>query len=118
MTKYKLGLAGAAVGLILSMAVGFHLTHSEPEAPPPDPKCRQLLPEFCDHVKDAFNLARNLYVQGKYELCLTEVAKVHDVIPQYENSKELQTFCEQGRELVLRQRDLEAKAKAAREDAN
>lgn len=60
-------------------------------------------------VKDSFNLARNLYVQGKYELCLTELAKLHELIPQYENSKELQSFCEQGRELVHRQRDLERK---------
>lgn len=60
-------------------------------------------------VKDSFNLARNLYVQGKYELCLTELAKVHQMIPQFENSKELQSFCEQGRELVKRQRDLEYK---------
>jgi pSer/pThr/pTyr-binding forkhead associated (FHA) protein/tetratricopeptide (TPR) repeat protein len=60
-------------------------------------------------VKDSFNLARNLYVQGKYALCLTELAKLHEVIPQYENSKELQSFCEQGLELVRRQEDLERK---------
>ena len=60
-------------------------------------------------VKDSFNLARNLYVQGKYELCLTELAKLHELIPLYENSKELQSFCEQGRELVQRQRDLDRK---------
>jgi tetratricopeptide (TPR) repeat protein len=60
-------------------------------------------------VKDSFNLARTLYVQGKYELCLTELAKLHELIPQYENSKELQSFCDQGRELVHRQRDLERK---------
>lgn len=68
-----------------------------------------LKPEQKAVVKDSFNLARNLYVQGKYELCLTELAKVHDLIPQYENSRELQSFCEQGRELVKRQRDLEYK---------
>ena len=68
-----------------------------------------LTPEQKAVVKDSFNLARNLYVQGKYELCLTELAKVHELIPQHENSKELQSFCEQGRELVKRQRDLEYK---------
>lgn len=51
-------------------------------------------------VKDSFNLARNLYVQGKYALCLTELAKVHELIPIYENSKELESFCKQGQELV------------------
>lgn len=60
-------------------------------------------------VKDSFALARNLYVQGKYTLCLTELAKVHELIPQFENSKELQSFCEQGLELVRRQEDLDRK---------
>ena len=60
-------------------------------------------------IKDSFSLARNLYVQGKYELCLTELAKVHELIPLFENSKELQSFCEQGKELVQRQRDLDRK---------
>lgn len=60
-------------------------------------------------VKDSFNLARNLYVQGKYQLCLTELAKLHELIPLYENSKELESFCKQGVELVNRQRDLDRK---------
>ena len=60
-------------------------------------------------VKDSFTLAQNLYVQGKYEICLTELAKLHELIPKYENSMELQSFCEQGRELMHRQRDLERK---------
>jgi tetratricopeptide (TPR) repeat protein len=69
----------------------------------------KLTTEQRSGIKDSFALARNLYVQGKYELCLTELAKLHELIPQYENSKELQSYCEQGRELVQRQRDLERK---------
>jgi len=60
-------------------------------------------------IKDAFNLARNLYVQGKYALCLTELAKIHELVPIYENSKELQTFCEQGQELQRRAEDVRRK---------
>ena len=56
-------------------------------------------------VKDTFNLARNLYVQGKYELCLAEIAKLNEMLPHYENSKEIGDYCEQGRELVKRQKD-------------
>lgn len=60
-------------------------------------------------VKDSFTLAQNLYVQGKYEICLTELAKLHELIPKYENSTEIQSYCEQGRDLVNRQRDIERK---------
>ncbi len=99
------------IPLILIMA----MLPSKPKAPPRDPAgggsvvFENLTVEQKAVVKDSFNLARNLYVQGKYELCLTELAKVHELIPQFENSKELQSFCEQGKELVHRQRDLERK---------
>ena len=70
-----------------------------------------LSPEKKNIIKDSFALARNLYVQGKYALCQTELRKVHDLIPQYENSKELESFCEQGLELVRRQEDLDRQAR-------
>ena len=70
-----------------------------------------LTPEKKSIIKDSFALARNLYVQGKYALCQTELRKVHDLIPQYENSKELESFCEQGLELVRRQEDLDRQAR-------
>lgn len=71
----------------------------------------KLTTEQKNAVKDTFSLARNLYVQGKYELCLAELAKLHEMIPMYENSKELEAFCNQGRELVLRQKDIDRREK-------
>jgi len=71
----------------------------------------KLTNEQKNAVKDTFSLARNLYVQGKYELCLAEIAKLHEMIPMYENSKELEAFCNQGRELVLRQKDIDRREK-------
>lgn len=71
----------------------------------------KLTNEQKNAVKDTFSLARNLYVQGKYELCLAELAKLHEMIPMYENSKELEAFCNQGRELVLRQKDIDRREK-------
>lgn len=70
---------------------------------------KKLTKEQQSVVKDTFKLATSLYVQGKYALCLTELAKLHDLIPQFENSKELQSYCEQGLELVRRQEDLDRK---------
>lgn len=105
-----------ALIVLIPLVLILALTPTKPKEQAPDPKREpgsvvfaNLTPEQKNVVKDSFNLARNLYVQGKYELCLTELAKVHELIPQYENSKELQSFCEQGKELVHRQRDLERK---------
>jgi hypothetical protein len=75
----------------------------------------QLNSEQKGMIKDAFNLARNLYVQGKYELCLEQLEKIHELTPQYENSRELESFCDQGHELVLKERLLETKERKAAE---
>jgi pSer/pThr/pTyr-binding forkhead associated (FHA) protein/tetratricopeptide (TPR) repeat protein len=105
-------------GLLVFFALLFLIVAMLPDKPKPNPggdkgansvSFEKLTNEQRAVVKDSFNLARNLYVQGKYELCLTELAKLHELIPQYENSKELQSFCEQGKELVQKQRDLERK---------
>ncbi|MGE4133706.1 MAG: hypothetical protein AB7F86_18865, partial [Bdellovibrionales bacterium] len=71
----------------------------------------KLPPEQKNVVKDSFNLARNLYVQAKYALCLAELAKVHDIIPVFENSKELESFCSQGLELLRKQEQIEREAR-------
>lgn len=114
--NWKKNKVRSALIVLIPLLLILAVIPTKPKAPPRDPAANgqsvvfeTLSVENKAVVKDSFNLARNLYVQGKYELCLTELAKVHELIPQYENSKELQSFCEQGKELVHRQRDLERK---------
>lgn len=114
--KHKIRVAIVAVLLI-----GVYLGTAEdkkpvvPRGPAKDSEnsvsFEKLTPEQKSTVRDAFGLARTLYVQGKYELCLTELAKVHQLLPKYENSPELNSFCEQGRELVKRQVELARREK-------
>ena len=117
MDRKKLIIRGAIAGCALVMII-MSMTSNEPkETAQRDPAKEggtsvsfdKLTVEQRSIVKDSFNLARNLYVQGKYQLCLTELAKLHELIPLYENSKELDSFCKQGVELEKRQRDLERK---------
>lgn len=68
-----------------------------------------LSPEQKMAIKDSLGLAQNLYVQGKYSLCLAELAKLHETIPFYNNSKELESFCIQGHELTQRKLDNDRK---------
>lgn len=67
----------------------------------------QLSPEQKAVVKDTFNLARTHYLQGKYELCSDEVKRVHEIIPYYENSKELESLCAQAFTLAALERERE-----------
>ncbi len=69
------------------------------------PNFEQMTPEKKQMVKNSFNLAMNMYMQTKYELCIAEIKKLHEIVPSYENSRELLTFCEHGSELQRKKED-------------
>jgi pSer/pThr/pTyr-binding forkhead associated (FHA) protein/tetratricopeptide (TPR) repeat protein len=106
---FRAGFAVVALYAVASWLDASKLKHAPVDNSPNNVSFEKLTPEQRASVKDSFTLARNLYVQGKYEICLTELAKVHELIPQYENSKELQSFCEQGNDLVGKERDNQRK---------
>ncbi len=66
-------------------------------------------------VKDSFTLAKNMYLQGRYELCLSEVKKVHEIVPAFDNSKELETYCQNGLNLVRAAADKERQERERKE---
>lgn len=102
--------AGLVVVLLAVLAVGFLLPSKEEQVlsskTGPD---QAITASQKAAARDSFQLALHLYKQGKYELCMSELHKLHQIIPQFENSKELEVFCSHGHELVLRQKDRERK---------
>ncbi|MGE0761963.1 MAG: FHA domain-containing protein [Bdellovibrionales bacterium] len=69
------------------------------------PTFEALTPEKKQAIKNSFNLAMNMYMQTRYELCIAEIKKLHEMVPSYENSKELLTYCEHGSELLRKKED-------------
>ena len=66
-------------------------------------------------IKDTFNLARTHYTQGNYELCLSEIQKIHEEIPFYDSSKEIDSLCRQGKILFLKQEEQNRREQIARQ---
>ena len=66
-------------------------------------------------IKDTFNLARTHYTQGNYELCLSEIQKIHEEIPFYDSSKEIESLCRQGKHLFLKQEERNRREQIARQ---
>ena len=58
---------------------------------PTDPFSR-LPPEKQSIVRHSYNLAKNLFMQQKYELAAAEIAKVHQIIDEYKDSHEIENF--------------------------
>ncbi|MBX7232581.1 MAG: FHA domain-containing protein, partial [Bdellovibrionales bacterium] len=85
------------------------------ELPSTTPTFDKLTVEQKRAVKDSFNLAKSMFMQGKYELCLSEIQKLHGVVPSYENSNEIKDYCKQGADLALLQRDKERRDQAKAE---
>ena len=62
-------------------------------------------------VKDIYTQAQQLYTQGKFEYCLSEIKKIHGYTNSYRNSKKLEVACAQAADNQKRQHDLEQKRK-------
>lgn len=70
---------------------------------------KELTPDKQKEVSDTFNLAQNYYMQRKFVMCISQVEKLHSIVPFYNNSKELDSLCRQAQE--LEQLELDRKRK-------
>ncbi len=50
----------------------------------------KLSPQQQQYVKDTYRLADRLFKEGRYEMARQEVAKVHQLVPNYEESRNLE----------------------------
>jgi hypothetical protein len=59
-------------------------------------------------IKRYFTVARLSYVAGKYDDCIHSLVYLHSLTSAYENSRELESFCFQGKDLVKHQQEIES----------
>ncbi len=71
----------------------------------------KLSPKQQQYVKDTYRLADRLFKEGRYEMARQEVAKIHQVIPSYEESKNLEKLAEVAIQTQLDQARAEAQEK-------
>jgi tetratricopeptide (TPR) repeat protein len=50
----------------------------------------KLTPQQQQYVRDSYRLAENLFKQGRYELARQEITKVHQLVPYFEESKNIE----------------------------
>jgi len=62
-------------------------------------------------VKQLYQSAQNFLQQGKYELARQEIIKLHQIIPYYEDSKQIEETANQGIAMLQERERLEAEAK-------
>ena len=72
-----------------------------------------LSAEQAQIVRDTYQVAQQLYTQGKFEYCRSEIKKIHSYTNSYQDSKKLEIACTQAAENKRRQYDLEQKKQKA-----
>lgn len=124
LNKVQAAIAALAIVLI----VGLVFTGSKSSSPSSNPNGQaensskggynELNPDKRKEIADTFNLAQNYYLQRKYVLCLSQVEKLHSLVPFYLNSKELDNLCRQAQELEQIEKDRQTKEEKRAEVEN
>lgn len=67
----------------------------------------KLKPEQQQYVRDSYRLADRLFKEGRYEMARQEIAKVHQLVPFFEESKNLEKLAEVAVQTQIDQKKLE-----------
>ena len=78
----------------------------------------QLSPVEQKIVKQTYKLAKQLYLSGNFELSLVQLEKLHSIIPDYKDSREMEEYCINSRELKHQQAMIEKQKRDREEMAN
>lgn len=70
----------------------------------------KLKPEEQALIKQRYKDAKNFYMQGRYQLAQDEIVKIHDIVPEFEDTKEIERLAKEAiyiQEQQRRQEELE-----------
>ena len=113
--KKRLIIYGAVFAVILAVVFFNQEEQTEPteEITTQTGDLAGLTPQQAQIIKDTYQVAQQLYSQGKFEYCKSEVQKIHEYTDSYQDSKKLEIACSQASENKRMQHDLEQKKQKA-----
>ncbi len=65
-----------------------------------------LAPDQKEYVEKTYVLAQNLYKQGKYELAIIEVEKIHSMVPEYKDTKDILKYSKVAIDTLMEQQEI------------
>lgn len=85
------------MGVVAVLALYFIMNPGEKKMKAPVVKSAldRLSPEQKQLVMETYNFAQNLYRDDRFQSALTELTKLHKIIPFYKDSMEMQANCEE-----------------------
>ncbi len=70
-----------------------------------DNPINNLTKEQRQYIKETYAAAQSLHSQGKYQLAASELKKIHEIVPYYESSKQLESECRDALAILQEQHD-------------
>jgi pSer/pThr/pTyr-binding forkhead associated (FHA) protein/tetratricopeptide (TPR) repeat protein len=116
----KLWVVRGLIGFLLVVGLFFYFSDGgtpTPQRAPAEKSTKtlspldKLKPEQRQYVKDTYRLADSLYREGRYEMARQEIAKIHQIIPSYEDSNELERLATVAIQSLIDQQKMESKEK-------
>ena len=110
----------AALGLgILVLAITFS-PDDEPAVDAATKKAtmspfERLSPEQKDYVRQSYSLGQKLMTEGRYELARQEMIKIHQLIPSFEDSKQIEEMADTAIKTIKEQQLIETQEKERQE---
>lgn len=75
----------------------------------------RLTLEQKDYVRQSYTLGQQLLMQGKYELARQEMIKIHQLVPSYEDSKQIEEMADTAVKTLKEKQLIEAREKESQE---
>ncbi|MBO9667432.1 MAG: FHA domain-containing protein [Bdellovibrio sp.] len=120
--KHRPKLIAGAVAMVL---IAYLFSGGEKKAPVPAQGIvapgsplemfNKLKPEQQALVRQRYKDAKNMYMQGKYQLAQDEIVKIQDLVPDYEDIKEIQRLAKEAMFIQEEQRRNDEREKAKQE---
>lgn len=117
---YKKNRPKLIIGAVLLLLVAFLFSDDDSSGPKtanpgiaagsPQDIFNKLTPEQQSLVRQRYKDAKNLYMQGKYQLAQDEIIKIYDLVPDFEDIKEIERLAQEAifiQEQQRRQEQLE-----------
>lgn len=76
---------------------------------------KELTPEQKDMVQRSHKLAKGFFMSQKYELALTEIQKVHEIVPSFEDSRDIENLCKEAIQIKMSQKEIEMREQQQQE---
>lgn len=120
--KKKTNVARILIVLVLLGGGGFYLMDNQaPEQPVAGPAkgplspFEKLSPQQQQYVRESYRLADQLFKQGRYESAKQEVVKIHQLLPSYEESLNIEKLADVAIQTQIDQQKAEIKEREMRE---